>query len=219
MPQTIYLSRHGETRQNQLVEQEIRWWEDEKYYKDPSIWNLTERGEKVEPVILGRYLKIAIWSEGRSEKDFIIITSSNKRSITTGIVVARTTGIASDSIHWSNLLDEAIQRELLPADPAKRSQFVQEAYERSETAEEIGNRAYSEIERIANSHPEKHIIATLHGGVNRNFLKRIGYEIKEFGNCGLVKLHYSDRRFSVRESYKSLEQMAAELGIAYGKHT
>jgi broad specificity phosphatase PhoE len=209
MAQLIHLSRHGETFQNRLAQKGINWWRDLKYVDDSSIWDLTPRGSTIEPQNLGDYLRFHAVKD--NPKDFMITTSGLPRSQYTGNVISDRTRIPKENIHSFKAFEEAIQRELLPELSEDMPWHMLNVHLMSETHEQIAERMRYQMTKVAESYPDKHIIAALHGTVNKNFLKSIGSELKEFGNCGLVTLEYSNGDFRVTEPYRSNKDLEAAL--------
>ena len=201
MQTIIYLSRHGETVNNELSKKTGAYWKSE-WANIPHLKSLTKLGIR-QATILANYLKqFEIEPNQTPREDIIIFGSFLDRSIATCSILQHILNIPYDQIYKSILLNEEVPREYAPKDINKNPK-AKEWWARKKTKDEITKTVISEFQEIIKRFKGKSIISPLHGNINSLILEHLNIPCEEFGNCGLVKIGYEHGKVSTITPYQS----------------
>ena len=157
MPTTILLVRHGETD-----------WNRESRFQGHADTTLNDVGRR-QAAALARALE----SEGFSA----VYSSPLERAAETARIIASKLGLEVrldeslmevDVGSWSGLTRGEIETRY--ADGFARWREYGHGWDDGETYEELGVRVLAGLRRIAESHPERHVLAVTHGGPIRSAL-------------------------------------------------
>ncbi|MBW2968296.1 histidine phosphatase family protein [Candidatus Woesearchaeota archaeon] len=212
--QRIYLSRHGQTNINALAEAEgVRFnpeWPE--WYEDRWLRTMTPRGHHQADVLAGFFRQYVVKADDLEPKDILVVTSKEPRSLKTGERVRKGSRIPKKNHVSSDLLKEAIPREILLRDPTDSERY-RKKLRNSRPKADIVTQTLGELQRIMTAHPDKTVIATLHGMIDYLMLEHVGIDIKGIGNCCLIPLDYdhSTGRVTLAGDYTPVEKMAMVL--------
>ena len=208
MTATIYLSRHGQTKQNEMKVITGKHWQ-HGWEKIPGILDLTEFGKR-QAATLGNYLgNLLLYELKRDPSGINLVTSEEKRSRKTGRIVAEIIGIPEENMRGYSSLNEQVPEEWV--EDKDSGKFPVEFYQGLKPKKEVAEETKLQLESVAEEFPGSAIIAPLHSARNVCFLNSLGYDVRRFGNCGLVTLEYKRGKFSVLDEIISNETMFFEL--------
>ena len=189
MPTTIVLVRHGETD----------WNRDNRFqgHADPPL-NET-----------GREQARALVAELAGEHFAAVYTSPLRRASETTTILADGLGLEphSDAAlmevdvgSWSGLTRDEIESRF-PEGFARWLEYGH-GWDDGETYDELGDRVVTGLRRIAEAHPDAHVLAVTHGGPIRSALaaaERVSFDearrsIHVIGNCAVVRISVRDEK-------------------------
>ena len=167
---TILLVRHGETD-----------WNLQRRLQGHSDTPLNERG---------REQARALAAELADEPIDAVYSSDLVRAHETARIVAEQHGLdvtASDDLRerhfgtWEGLHDDEIEARF----PEAATGVIGDG----ETREAMSRRVFDALQRIAEQHPDGHVLVVSHGGPLRTVLKHCGVDgVERIGNCQVVRI-------------------------------
>lgn len=204
---TILLSRHGETKINELSKKlGIHW--DSQWLEIPNLESMNNIGEQ-QVTTLAYYLKyFEIDSKNIPCEDVFIYTSELDRSKDSGLIIRNVLGLSDSQIHSSFMLNEDVPREYAPEGIS--DEWNKNWWRQRRTKDQIVGVVKGEFEHILRTYSGKTIIAPLHGNINRLMLEYLNIPCEDFANAGLIKLGYENGKVEVITPYQS----NAELQLA-----
>ena len=188
MPTTIVLVRHGETD-----------WNRESRFQGHSDTCLNDAGRA----------QVADLAHALEETDFSAVYSSPlERAAETARIIASKLGLEvrlDDALmevdvgSWAGLTRSEIETRY--ADGFARWSEYGHGWDDGETYEELGLRVVAGLQRIAQSHPDQHVLVVTHGGPIRSALAaadRVSFgearrSIAVLENCATVQIVVRDR--------------------------
>ena len=197
----LYLSRHGKTRQNKLVEiskqnGKVKYY-DPEWERYPDLKDLIPEGEGMAEVLADYFMHFILTPENIKKEDVRIITSGYRRSMDTGGINRARIGLPLENVQSFDELNEQVPKEFNP----KNTKSIME----------IGDEAAENLQRILSDYDGKVVLAPLHESLNHCFLNSVGIWPQFMGNCSMLPLVYRNGMFTPTGPYISNDDMRSRL--------